>query len=283
MISRRPFPFLLSAAALSFCSFCSPSAHAKTDPQTALAAIYAARDTAFRNKDVTGALAGYSASVLIYDAAGNPSNGTAGPREDLTKLFNSGIPWSGPKTTLDEFAADKTGKDATVKAVRRLTVTSKVAGLGVSQTTTVEEAVRDHWVSGAGGWRITQERRLTPATLYTLCSDAAAAPTSNKVVGKWAGYVPSATGVQALMTMRFRENGLEAETLVSPRQKISRESTYTADNGVLTETMTRGIENGQVLHIDGDVKTIHYRFDGDMLLLTLPNTTSALRFTRQPD
>ena len=83
--------------------------------------------------------------------------------------------------------------------------------------------------------------------------------------------------------MRFRENGLEAETQVSPRQNISRESTYTADNGVLTETMTRGIENGQVLHIDGDVKTIRYRFDGDLLLLTLPNTASELRFARQPD
>ena len=43
--------------------------------------------------------------------------------------------------------------------------------------------------------------------------------------------------------------------------------------------MTRGIENGQVLHIDGDVKTIRYRFDGDTLLLTLPNTTSELRFS----
>lgn len=280
MIWRHPLSLSLLSS-LSFC--CLASAHAKADPQTALAAIYAARDTAFRNKDVVGALAGYSASVLIYDATGNPSNGTAGPREDLTKLFNSGIPWSTPKTTLDEFSADKTGKEATIKAVRHLTVTSKVVGLGVSQTTIVEEAVRDHWVSGAGGWRITQERRLTPATLYTLCSDAAAVPTSNKVVGKWAGYVPSATGVQALMTMRFRENGLEAETLVSPRQNISRESAYTADNGVLTETMTRGIENGQVLHIDGDVKTIRYRFDNGMLLLTLPNTTSELRFTRQPD
>ena len=228
-------------------------------------------------------VAGYSANVLIYDAEGNPASGTAGPREDLTKLFGSGIPWSSPLTTLEEFTTDKTGKEATVKAVRRLTVTSKVAGLGVSQKTTVEEAVRDHWVSGAGGWRITQERRLTPATLYTLCSDAAAAPTSNKIVGKWAGYVPSDTGVQALLTIRFRENGLEAETQVSPRQKISRESTYVADNGVLTETMTRGIENGQVLHIDGDVKTIRYRFDGDALLLTLPNTTSELRFTHQPD
>ncbi len=281
MISRRPFSLLFPVSLLSF--FCLIQARAKPDPQTSLAAIYAARDAAFRSKDVAGALAGYSPNVLIYDAEGNPSNGTAGPREDLTKLFGSGIAWSAPTTTLDEFSTDKTGKEATVKAVRRLTVTSKVAGLGVSQTATVEEAVRDHWVSGAGGWRITQERRLTPTTLYTLCSDAAAAPTASKIVGKWAGYVPSETGVQALMTMRFRENGLEAETLVSPRQNISRESTYTADNGVLTETMTRGIENGQVLHIDGDVKTIRYRFDGDLLLLTLPNTTTALRFSRQPD
>lgn len=281
MILRRRFSLFASSAILSFCV--APQAHAKPDPQTALAAIYAARDAAFRSKDVAGALAGYSPNVLIYDADGNPSTGTAGPREDLTKLFGSGIPWSSPLTTLDEFTADKTGKEATVKAVRRLTITSKVAGLGVSQTATVEEAVRDHWVSGAGGWHITQERRLSPATLYTLCSDAAAAPTSNKIVGKWAGYVPSDTGVQALLTIRFRENGLEAETQVSPRQKISRESTYTADNGVLTETMTRGIENGQVLHIDGDVKTIRYRFDNGLLLLTLPNMTSELRFTRQPD
>ncbi len=281
MISRRPFSLVFSVAAFSFCSL--PQAQAKPDPQTALAAIYTARDTAFRHKDVAGALAGYSASVLIYDAAGNPSSGTAGPREDLTKLFGSGIPWSAPTTTLDEFTSDKTGKEATIKAVRHLTVTSKVAGLGVSQTTTVEEAVRDQWTYGPNGWQITRERRLTPSTLYTLCSDAAAAPMSNKIVGKWAGYVPSDTGVQALLTMRFRENGMEAETQVSPRQNISREATYTADNGVLTETMTRGIENGQVLHIDGDVKTIHYRFDNGSLLLTLPNTASELRFTRQPD
>ena len=281
MISRRRCSLIFSASFLTFC--CLTQAYAKTDPQAALAAIYAARDAAFRHKDVAGALAGYSPSVLIYDAAGNPSSGTAGPREDLTKLFGSGIPWSSPSTTLDEFTVDKTGKAATIKAVRHLTVTSKVAGLGVSQTTTVEEAVRDQWAYGASGWQITRERRLTPATLYTLCSDAAAAPMSNKIVGKWAGYVPSDTGVQALLTMRFRENGREAETQVSPRQNISRESTYTADNGVLTETMTRGIENGQVLHIDGDVKTIHYRFDNGLLLLTLPNTNSELRFTRQPD
>ena len=279
MISRRLFlllPFV-------FLSFCSSPTDAKTDPQTALAAIYSARDAALRNKDVAGALAGYSPTVLIYDTEGSSSNGTAGLREDLTKLFGSGIPWSAPATTLEEFTTDKTGKEATVKAVRRLTITSKVAGLGVSQATTVEEAVRDHWVNGPAGWRITQERRLTPATLYTLCSDAAAPPMSSRIVGKWAGYVPSDTGVQALMTMRFRENGLEAETLVSPRQNISRESSYTANNNVLTETMTRGIENGQVLHIDGDVKTIRYRFDGDTLLLTLPNMTSELRFSRQPD
>ena len=216
MISRRSFLLFIPLALMSLCSL---PVQAKPDPQTALAAIYAARDAAFRSKDVAGALAGYSPNVLIYDAEGNPSNGTAGPREDLTKLFGSGIPWSSPLTTLEEFTTDKTGKEATVKAVRRLTVTSKVAGLGVSQTATVEEAVRDHWVSGAGGWRLTQERRLTPATLYTLCSDAAAARPGNKIVGKWAGYVPSDTGVQALLTMRFRENGLEAETQVSPRQK----------------------------------------------------------------
>ena len=279
MISRRLF-FLLPFVCFSFCS---SQTDAKTDSQTALAAIYASRDTALRNKDVAGALAGYSPTVLIYDAEGNPSTGTAGLREDLTRLFGSGLPWSSPATTLEEFTTDKTGKEATVKAVRRLTVTSKVAGLGVSQTAIVEEAVRDHWVSGPNGWRITQERRLTPATLYTLCSDAAAPPMSTRIVGKWAGYVPSDTGVQALMTMRFRENGLEAETLVSPRQNISRESSYTANNNVLTETMTRGIENGQVQHIDGDVKTIRYRFDGDTLLLTLPNMTSELRFSRQPD
>ena len=279
MISRRFSLF----ASLATVSFCSPHADAKADPQTVLAAVYAARDAALRHKDVAGALAGYSPNVLIYDAAGNPSTGTDGPREDLTKLVGSGIAWSSPTTPLDEFTADKTGKEATVKAVRRLTVTSKVAGLGVAQTATVEEAVRDHWVSGPNGWRITQERRLTSATLYSLCADAAAPPMSNRIIGKWAGYVPSDTGVQALLTMRFRENGSEAETQVSPRQNISRESTYTADSGVLTETMTRGIENGQVLHIDGDVKTIRYRFDGDMLLLTLPNTTGELRFTRQPD
>ncbi len=281
MISRHPLTFLFFVPVFSSCLLAQT--HAKPTAEASVTAIYAARDAAFRSKDVAGALAGYSPTVLIYDAAGNSSSGTAGPREDLTRLFGSGIPWSSPLTTLEEFTMDKTGKEATVKAVRRLTVTSKVIGLGVAQTTTVEEAVRDHWVSGPTGWRITQERRLTPATLYTLCSDAAAAPMSNKIVGKWAGYVPSETGVQVLMTMRFRENGSEAETLVSPRQNISREANYTADNGVLTETMTRGIENGQVLHIDGDVKTIRYRFDDGMLLLTLPNTTSELRFTRQPD
>ncbi len=281
MISRHSLTLLLSIPVLSHCF--SVPAHAKASPEAALTAIYAARDAAFRGKDVAGALAGYSPSVLIYDAQGNPSTGTAGPRADLTKLFGSGIAWSSPLTTLDEFTSDKTGKEATVKAVRHLTVSSKVAGLGVSQTATVEEAVRDHWVNGTTGWRITQERRLTPSTLYALCFDAVAAPTSNKIVGKWAGYVPSDTGVQALMTMRFRENGLEAETLVSTRQNISRESNYTADNAVLTETMTRGIENGQVLHIAGDVKTIHYRFEEGMLLLILPGTTNELRFTRQPD
>ena len=280
MISRRPFSLLVPFALLSLCP---PPVQAKPDAQASVAAIYAARDTAFRSKNVAGALAGYSPTVLIYDADGNPSSGTAGPREDLSKLFGSGIPWSSPLTTLEEFTPDKTGKEATVKAVRRLTVSSQVAGLGVSQTATVEEAVRDHWVNGAGGWRITQERRLTPGTLYALCSDAVAAPTSNKIIGKWAGYVPSDTGVQALMTIRFRENGLEAETQVSPRQNISRESNYVAANGVLTETMTRGIENGQVLHVAGDVKTIRYRFDGGLLLLVLPGTTTELRFTRQPD
>lgn len=281
MVSRHPRFFSLSIPVLSFCLL-TPG-HARPNAQESLTAIYASRDAAFARKDVAGSLAGYSPKVLIYDADGSPSKGTAGLREDLTKLFGSGIAWSSPLTTLEEFTADKTGKEATVKAVRHLTVKSQVAGLGVSQTAVIEEPVRDHWVNGAGGWQITQERRLASSTLYGLASDAVAAPTSNTIVGKWAGYVPSTMGVQALMTMRFRENGHEAETLVSSRQNISRESNYVADNNVLTETMTRGIENGQVLHIDGDVKTIHYRFDNGLLLLTLPGTTTELRFTRQPD
>ena len=99
MISRRPFFLLVPFALLSLCS---PPVQAKPDAQASVAAIYAARDTAFRSKNVAGALAGYSPTVLIYDADGNPSSGTAGPREDLTKLFGSGIPWSSPLTTLEE-------------------------------------------------------------------------------------------------------------------------------------------------------------------------------------
>ena len=125
----------------------------------------------------------------------------------------------------------KPGRRRQSKAVRRLTISSKVAGLGVSSKR--QPWKRQSGTTGstaASGWRITQERRLTPASLYALCSDAVAAPTSNKIIGKWAGYVPSDTGVQALMTIRFRENGGEAETQVSPRQNISRESNYVADD-----------------------------------------------------
>lgn len=281
MISRDYVVFAFSAAVLSACL--SAQVSAKSAPKISLQAIYNSRDAAFENENSAGALAPYAADVIIINTDGTQSRGVAAQREELGKLFTSGIALSAPDTELEEFTLDKAGHEATVKAVRHLTVTSKSAVLGVLPSTVVEETVRDHWVEGKDGWHITQERRLTPSTLLALCSDAAAGPTSNKIVGKWVGYIPSSTGVQALMTMRFRENGMEAETVVSSRQNISQESTYIADNNVLTETLTRGMENGQALHNAGDVKTIRYRFDNGQLLLIMPGTTTELHFARQPE
>lgn len=284
MTSRRFFSASFSFLALFLGVFLRQPATAAGSPQTAVQAAYTARDDAFRRRDIAGTLALYSPEVLIYDTDGAGSSGTAGLRADLSKLFAGSIAWSSPQTTLGEFTADKSGKEATVKAVRHLTVTSKTPALGGVQTLVVEETVRDHWVSGKTGWRITQERRLSPSSLLAQCSEAASGPAGSGIVGLWSGYVPTPLGVRALMTLRFRENGLEAQTLVSSRQKISIEATYTTDGDHLTETLTRGMENGQAMHNDGIVHTLKYRVESnDTLYLVLPGADSESRFSRQPE
>ena len=282
MTSRCSLTLLFSATALSLCL--SSHAEARKGIKASLQAIYESRDKAFANKDVTVTLAPYAADVTIIDADGNQTKGVAAQRGDLSRLFAGDIIFSAPKTEIEDFAAGETSRDATVEAARHITISAKSAKTGQVTYSVVEEKVRDHWVEGKNGWHITQERRLTPSTLLELCSAAAAGPQKNKIIGKWVGYLPSRPGTTAVMTVEFREDGTESQTIVAPRQNISLEATYTVKDNALTETLVSGTKNGVTSTTAGKVQVLHYRFDGDTLLISLTGSPSdELRFTRQPD
>lgn len=278
MISLRSIALVLSATALSACISAPVSAKGSTKPL--LQAIYNSRDTAFLNKNISGTLAPYTAEAVIIDANGNQVKGLAAQREDLAKLFASDAVFSSPETEIEEFVAGKTSREATVKVTRHITVTAKS---GSGNSSVVEEVVRDHWVQNKEGWHITQERRLTQSPFLEMCSAAVAGPSKNKIVGKWVGYLPSRPGTTAQMSLEFKEDGTELQTIVAPRQNISLVANYVAKDNVLTETLVSGMKNGRAAQNAGQVQTFHYHFDGDTLLVNLGGASDELRFTRQPN
>ena len=269
---------LLSGVAIFACALAPVSANSSA--KTALQTLYKARDAAFVNKNIAGTLVPYAAEVVVIGADGDQSKGAATQREDLSKLFAEDVVISSPQTQITDFTAGKTSREATVKVTRSFTLTAQS---GPRKSAVVEDVVRDHWVEGRNGWHITQERRLIDLSFLELCSAALAGPAKNKIVGKWVGYLPSRSGTTAQMMLEFREDGTELQTIVAPRQNISLIATYTAKNNVLTETLVSGTKNGQATQNEGQVQTLHYRFDGDTLLVSLSGASDELRFTRQPE
>lgn len=277
MTSRHCVALVLCVAAFA-CT--SAAAESKNSAKPSLQTIYTLRDAAFQSKDIPGTLAPYAADVVVIGGDGAQAKGLAAQREGLSKLFASDIAFSAPETQIEEFTLGKTDHEATVKVTHRLTVSAKS---GQGSPAVVEEVVRDHWVKSGAGWRITQERRLTKSTLLELCSAAVAGPAANRILGKWTGFLPSRPGTTAQMTVEFKENGTELQTIVAPRQNISTAATYVTKNNVLTETLVSGTKNGQVIQNVGQMQTFYYRVTGNTLLIRLVGATDELRFTRQPE
>ena len=285
MTLRLPTILSFSIVALALClpTYAAP----KTNVKASLKAAYASRDVAFVKKDVKGALAPYNAEAVFISADGEQSTGIAEQRQDLSKLFASDTSFSSANTEITELVANTRGNEATTRAVRHIVLVAKSV---TDQTSPVivDETVRDHWVKGKFGWHVTQERRLTNSTLLELCQGSADAPASDKpvknsIVGKWVGNLPSRPGMTAQMTIEFREDGTELQTIVAPRQDISIHATYTAKDNVLTQTLVSGMKNGQATPNEGQVQTLHYEIDGDTLSISLSGASDTIRLTKQPD
>ena len=273
-----------SIVALALCL--STHAAPKTNVRASLKVTYASRDVAFVRKNVKGALAPYTAQTVFINADGEQSTGLAAQRQDLSKLFASDTSFSSATTEITEFVTNASGNEATMKAVRHIVLAAKPV---IDQTSpvVVNEAVRDHWMKGKSGWHITQERRLSDSTLLELCQGNTDAPGSdnpvkNSIVGIWVGNLPSRPGTTARMTVEFREDGTELETIVSPRQDISIQATYTAKNNVLTETLVSGMKNGRATPNAGQVQTLHYEIDEGTPSISLGGASDTIRLTKQP-
>jgi hypothetical protein len=285
MIFRSPVALLFSIATLSW--GLSHQAEAKTNVEASLKTSYASRDAAFMKKDVKGTLTPYIAQAIFINSDGEQTKGMATQREGLSKLFASDTAFSSAKTEIQEFIANKNGKEATTKIVRHIAIEAK-PGADQTQPTVVDESVRDHWVSGPTGWHITQERRLTDSSLLELCLGTTEAtpadqPVKNSLVGTWVGSLPSRSGTPAQETVIFRADGTESQTIVAPRQNISIQATYTTKDNILTQTLVSGIKNGRVMPNAGQVQNLNYRIEGDTLFLTLGAGSDELQFTWQPD
>jgi len=269
-------------------ALCLPThAAPTTNVKASLKAAYATRDAAFVRKDVKGSLAPYNAQVVFVSADGEQSTGLAEQRQDLSELFATRTTFASAKTEVTELVANAGGTEATAKVVRHIALAAKPA-TAQSGPTAVDEIVRDHWVKGRSGWQITQERRLTSLTLLQLCEGGPGAPApdklaKNSIVGRWVGNLPSRPGTTAQMTIEFKEDGTELQTIAAPRQNITIEATYTAKNNVLTQTLVSGTKNGQIVSNAGQVQTLHYELDGDTLSITAVGEAAAIRLTRQSE
>ncbi len=274
MISRSHKAILLSFTIASLCV--SAQADTKQNIKSSLQALYTSRDAAFVNKDAKGTLSPYASNVVIIGPDGEQFQGLASQQESLSKLFATGRAFTSASTEMTELVADKTGHEVTTKVTHHIMVDASSAQGGPS---TADEVVRDHWVHAKNGWQITQERRLTKQTLLELLSP----PAQNKIVGKWVGYIPSASGQSTQFLVEFKADGTELQTITDTRQNISIKATYTAQDGLLTQTEVSAIKNGRVASGDGKTQRFHYRFEGDTFLLSLPGSSTELRFTRQSE
>ncbi len=274
MISRSHKAILLSFAVGSLCV--SAQAETKQNIKSSLQALYTFRDAAFVNKDTKGTLSPYASNVVIISPDEEQSKGLASQQKSLTKLFASGRKFTAASTEITELVANKTGREVTTEVTRHITVDAASAP---GNPSTADEVVRDHWVHANTGWQITQERRLTKETLLELLSP----PSQNKIVGKWVGYIPSASGQPTQFLVEFKADGTETQAITDARQNISINATYIAQDGVLTETEVSAIKNGRVAPGGGGVQRLHYRFDGDAFLLSLPGASTELRFTKQSE
>ena len=284
---RPPLPLALlsSSAVLALCL----AAHA--DPQAsaraALKASYASRDSASVKKDIKGSLTPYSTKTVFIDADGHRLIGLAAQRRTLSKLFASDASFSSADTEITEFVANTRGTEATTKALRHIALAAKSPTDQISSGG-VDEAVRDHWVKGKGGWRITQEHRLTAQTLLELCQGGSSdfapdKPVKNSIVGKWIGNLPSRPGTTARMTIELREDGTESQIIMAPRQIISIQATYITRDNLLTQTLVSGTKNGQDAPNAGQIQTLHYEIQGDTLLINSGAGSDTIRLTKQPD
>ena len=271
---------LLSAVTMPLCSaaVAADSSHIKSSLQSA----YDSRDAAFMSKNIQGALAPYTADVVIISSDGAQEKGLAGQRRDLSQLFAGQSTFSSATTEIEEFIADKSSKEANTKSVRHLTVAAK-PNSGQIPPSVIEEVVRDHWAIVKGGWHITRERRLTESTLLELCAAATNGSVKNSIVGKWVGSLPGRPGITATMYIEFKADGTELQTIIAPNQNISLQATYTAKNNVLTETLVSGMKNGRTTPNVGQVQTLNYQLNGDVLLISLGGSADAIHFTRQPE
>ncbi len=279
MVFRISIALLLSTATVSFCSmaFAADTGHIESSLQSA----YDSRDAAFVSKNVKVALAPYASDVVIISSDGEQARGLAGQRRDLSKIFASNSNFSSAATEIEEFVADKGGKEANTKSVRHIIVEAK-ASTGRSTPSVVEEVVRDHWAIGKNGWHITRERRLTEASLLELCA-AADGLVKKGIVGKWVGSLPGRPGTTATMYVEFKSDGTESQTIIAPNQNISLQATYTAKGNVLTETLVSGMKNGRAASNAGQVQALNYQLNGDVLLISLGGSADTIRFTRQPE
>lgn len=105
----------------------------------------------------------------------------------------------------------------------------------------------------------------------------------NSIVGKWSGTLPASQGQSAQWNVEFKPDGTEAQTIAVVGKSIDLQAKYTAQDGVLTQTLVGGTMNGQKTP-GGRTDTLNYKVDGDTLSLSkgdFSDTSSILVLRRQ--